>query len=127
MVYEATARLGAKGTGGSFYKRGGTGTIHSLLGQILNMQRYPNSTYGMVHSLLGTEQVTVSEFYLLGLVRDSLRLFLYLRMARQIIIGMDSQSTAGNLTGGEGHRCPGMRWAWPVPWITPGCSISLPP
>ncbi|PPR81962.1 hypothetical protein GOBAR_AA38751 [Gossypium barbadense] len=41
MVYEDTVRPGAKGAGGSSCKRGGTGTIHSLL---------------------GTEHATVSEF-----------------------------------------------------------------
>ncbi|PPR88580.1 hypothetical protein GOBAR_AA32093 [Gossypium barbadense] len=41
-----TARPGAKGAGGSSCKRGGTGTIHSLLGRIPNMH------------------ATVSEFYL---------------------------------------------------------------
>ncbi|PPR83825.1 hypothetical protein GOBAR_AA36886 [Gossypium barbadense] len=101
--------------------------IHYWDGYRTCMQRYLNSTFGTVHSLLGTEQVTVSEFYLLGLGRDSLRRFVYLGMARRIITGMDRQSTSGNLTGGGGHRRAGMRWAWAVPWITPGCSISLPP
>ncbi|PPR91252.1 hypothetical protein GOBAR_AA29433 [Gossypium barbadense] len=87
---------GAKGAGGSSCKRGGTGTILSLL---------------------GTEHAT----------RDSLRRFVYPGMDRRIIAGIDRRSTTGNLTGGGGHRHPGMRWAWAVPWITPGCSMSLPP
>ncbi|PPR87539.1 hypothetical protein GOBAR_AA33137 [Gossypium barbadense] len=48
-------------------------------------------------------------------------------MARQIITKMDRRSTVGNLTGGRGHRRPGMRWAWAMPRITPVYSISLPP
>ena len=43
------------------------------------------------------------------------------------LAGTDRRCTAGNLTGGGGHRRPGMRWAWTVPWITPARSMSLPP
>ncbi|PPS10869.1 hypothetical protein GOBAR_AA09765 [Gossypium barbadense] len=126
MVYK-TARPGAKGAGGSSCKRRGTGTIHSLLGRIPNMHAMVSEFYLWDGSLLGTEQVTVSELYLLGMGKDSLRRFVYLGMARRIIAGMDCQSTSGNLIGGGGHRRAGMHWAWAVPWITPGCSISVPP
>ncbi|PPE02922.1 hypothetical protein GOBAR_DD00044 [Gossypium barbadense] len=40
---------------------------------------------------------------------------------------MDHRSTVKNLTGGGGHRCPCMRWAWVVPWIILARSMSLPP
>ncbi|PPS17155.1 hypothetical protein GOBAR_AA03424 [Gossypium barbadense] len=88
IVYEATARPGAKGAGGSCCKRGGT---------------------GMIYSLLGTGHTTVSESYLWD---DSF----IIGMARRIITGMDHWSTIENLTGGggtdvracDGHgQCPG--------------------
>ncbi|TYI08988.1 hypothetical protein ES332_A09G039900v1 [Gossypium tomentosum] len=43
MVYEDTVRPGPKGAGGSSCKRGGTGTIHSLLGTLFPAQRSSTS------------------------------------------------------------------------------------
>ncbi|PPD83788.1 hypothetical protein GOBAR_DD19258 [Gossypium barbadense] len=54
----------------------------------------------------------------LGFGRDSLHHFLY--------SGRPGQITVEDLTGGGGHRRPVIRWAWAVPWITPGRSTSLP-
>ena len=126
MVAEAPTHPSHQGDGGSCCKSGGTGRIHPLLAiRILPLDW---GGTGTTHSLLSTEHIMIFEFYLWywGGTRhtDSPMMTSYIP---GYLAGTDHRCTAGNLTGGGGHRRPGMRWAWAVPWITPARSMSLPP